>query len=170
MANLQPGQYAGPCREAIHLPSYISGYFDGEGCFTVSFSPREKLKVGWETRPSVSVSQNRDRSEVISEIAEYFGCGTIRPDPSDHTVKWETRSLADIRLRVLPHFDMYPLRSGKQRDVEIFREICGRMADGWHIKVEGLRSIVELAFRMNPSGSRRYDQQMMMNSLCKVKA
>jgi len=36
--------------------------------------------------------------------------------------------------------------------------------------VEGLRSIVELASRMNPSGSRRYDLQMMMNSLCKVKA
>ena len=170
MANLQLGQYAGPCKEAIHLPSYISGYFDGEGCFTVSFSPREKLRVGWETRPSVSVSQNRDRSEVISEIAEYFRCGTIRPDPSDHTVKWETRSLTDIRSRVLPHFDMYPLRSSKQRDVEIFREICSRMADRQHIMVEGLRSIVELASRMNPSGSRRYDQQMMMNSLCKVKA
>jgi hypothetical protein len=170
VANLQSRQYAGPCKGAIHLPSYISGYFDGEGCFTVSFSPREKLNVGWETRPSVSVSQNRDRSEVISEIAGYFECGTIRPDPSDQTVKWETRNLADIRRRVLPHFDVYQLRSGKQRDVEILREICLRMSDRQHLTVEGLRSIVELTTRMNPSGSRRYDQQTMMNSLCKVKA
>ena len=170
MANLQPGQYAGPCKEAIHLPSYISGYFDGEGCFTVSFSPRSKLRVGWETRPSVSVSQNHDRSEVISEIAEYFGCGSIRPDPSDQTVKWETRNLTDIRLRVLPHFDVYPLRSSKQRDVALFREICVRMSDREHLSVDGLRSIVEIAARMNPSGRRRYDPRTVMNSLCKVKA
>ena len=170
MTNLQPRQYAGPCKVATHLPSYISGYFDGEGCFTVSFSPREKLKVGWETRPSVSVSQNRERSEVISEIAGFFGCGAIRPDPSDQTVKWETRNLADIRLRVLPHFDIYPLRSGKQRDVELLGEICWRMSDRQHLTVEGLRSIVALTTRMNPSGTRRYDSQTMMNSLCKVKA
>ena len=57
MTNLSPRQHAGPRKEILDLPSYISGYFDGEGCFTVSISPRAKLRVGWETRPSVSVSQ-----------------------------------------------------------------------------------------------------------------
>ena len=92
MANLSPAQYAGS-RTAIDFPSYLSGYFDGEGCFTVSISPRAKLKVGWEVRPSVSVSQNEDRSQVLHLIESYFGCGTIRPDPGDKTVKWEVRSL-----------------------------------------------------------------------------
>ena len=61
----------------------------------VSISPRAKLKVGWEVRPSFSVSQNGDRAEVIHAIAAYFGCGSIRPDRSDNTVKWETRRLED---------------------------------------------------------------------------
>ena len=64
----------------VDLPSYISGYVDGEGCFTVSISPRPTLRVGWEVRPSVSVSQNGDRSEVLLAIQEYFGCGTLRRD------------------------------------------------------------------------------------------
>jgi hypothetical protein len=107
---------------------------------------------------------------VISEIAEYFGCGSIRPDPSDQTIKWETRNLTDIRLRVLPHFDGYPLRSSKQRDVELFTEICVQMSDKAHLSVEGLRSIVQKAAWMNPSGLRRYDPQAVIDSLCKVKA
>ena len=52
----------------MDISSYISGYVDGEGCFTVSFSPRSKLRVGWEVRPSFSVSQNADRSEVLEGL------------------------------------------------------------------------------------------------------
>ena len=43
---------------------------DGEGCFTVSISPRAKLLVGWEVRPSFSVSQNGDRAEVLHVMAD----------------------------------------------------------------------------------------------------
>jgi hypothetical protein len=97
-------QHAGPPTR-VDIRSYISGYFDGEGCFSVSISPRPGLRVGWEVRPSVSVSQNGDRCEVIELVSEYFGCGAIRPDKSDKTVKWETRRLGDITGRVLPHFN-----------------------------------------------------------------
>ena len=76
MANLLPAQYAGS-RTAIDFSSYVSGYFDGEGYFTVSIAPRATLKVGWEVRPSVSVSQNEDRSQVLHLIMDYFECGTI---------------------------------------------------------------------------------------------
>jgi hypothetical protein len=40
------------------LAEYISGYVDGEGCFSVSFTKRTKFLVGWETKPSFSISQN----------------------------------------------------------------------------------------------------------------
>jgi LAGLIDADG endonuclease len=90
----------------------------------VSISPRAKLAVGWEVRPSFSVSQNGDRAEVIHAIAAYFGCGSIHPDRSDRTVKWETRRLEDILGRVIPHFIRYPLMSGKRGDFEL---LCVRM-------------------------------------------
>src|SRR6187549_2820504 len=70
------------------------------------------LRVGWEVRPSVSVSQNGDRSEVLSEIQQHFGCGTIRPDRSDQTLKWEVRSHELLATRVIPHFRRYPMRTG----------------------------------------------------------
>src|SRR5262249_39470989 len=110
------------------LSAYISGYADGEGCFTVSIAPRATLLVGWEVRPSFSVSQNGDRAEVLQLIESPFGCGTIRPDRSDRTLKWETRRLEDILGRVIPHFERFPLLSAKRYDFERFASICRLMA------------------------------------------
>ena len=152
------------------MPSYISGYLDGEGCFTVSISPRPTLLVGWEVRPGISVSQNGDRSEVLLLIQRYFGCGTLRPDRSDKTLKWEVRSLPPIVSVVVPHFRRYPLQSGKQCDFELFADICERMTRSEHRTTTGLREIVQRAVRMNPSGKRRYDGTTVLKCLDEMKA
>jgi LAGLIDADG endonuclease len=147
------------------LSAYISGYADGEGCFTVSISPRAKLLVGWEVRPSFSVSQNGDRAEVLHVIQAYFGCGSIRPDRSDKTLKWETRKLDDLVGRVIPHFERYPLLSGKRFDFERFASVCRLAATGDHRNRSGLIEIVELVREMNPSGKRRYGTEAILASL-----
>jgi hypothetical protein len=170
MSNLWLGQDAGSWHGHVDLGSYISGYVDGEGCFTVSISPRSTLLAGWEVRPSLSVSQNGDRAEVLLLIQRYFGCGRIRPDRSDRTVKWETRSLQPIRAAVIPHFKRYPMLSGKQRDFERFADICERMARSEHRSRSGLVEIVRLAGEMNPSGKRGYPADLIIRSLTKMKA
>ena len=150
---------------SVDLPSYISGYVDGEGCFTVSISPRPTLRVRWELRPSLSVSQNGDRSEVLLEIQRYFGCGTVRPDRSDQTLKWETRSLLPLCEAVIPHFRTYPMLSGKQRDFELFADICERMTRRAHCEPAGFSEIVRLANAMNPSGTSGYTQEQILESI-----
>ena len=168
MANLRTAQDAGP-RSSLHIPSYVSGYFDGEGCFSVAIGPRPSLRVGWEVRPSVSISQNGDRAEVISHIADFFACGSIRPDPSDRTVKWETRRLLDLTDVVLPHFRRFPLLSGKNGDVQTLDAICRLMLSRLHLTRGGLLRIARMAQSMNPSGIRRYDVDTIARS-CEVKA
>ena len=140
----------------MDISSYISGYVDGEGCFTVSFSPRAKLRVGWEVRPSFSVSQNADRAEVLAAIREHFACGGFRPDRSDKTLKYEVRDLASLLAKVIHHFEEYPLMSSKQRDFEKFATICRWLQGRRHLNVEGLREIAALAVTMNSSGKRRF--------------
>ena len=157
--------HAGPWSSREFLSAYISGYVDGEGCFTVSISPRAKLRAGWEVRPSFSVSQNGDRAEVLYALQAYFGCGSIRPDRSDRTLKWETRRLEDILERVIPHFERWPLMSGKHHDFERFASVCRLMAAGEHRNRLGLAQIVELAWAMNPSGTRRYDATAILGTL-----
>jgi len=140
----------------MDVSSYISGYVDGEGCFTVSFSPRTKLLMGWEVRPRFSVSQNAGRAEVLATIREYFGCGGLRPDRSDKTLKYEVRDLASLLAKVIPHFEKYPLMSSKRRDFEKFATVCRLLERRMHLTREGLREIASVAVTMNSSGRRRF--------------
>jgi len=135
---------------------YLSGYADGEGCFCVSFSPRRTLKIGVEVRPSFSVSQNGYRSEVLTIFKNLLGCGTIRPDRSDKTYKFEVRSLDDLLTRVIPFFLKFPLQSSKRSEFLTFSCICELMSKKSHTTSDGLKEIVELAVLMNGSDFRRY--------------
>ncbi len=147
-----------PALSNRNVAEYISGFVDGEGCFSVSFSKRPRFIVGWETKPSFSVSQNFDRAQPLSIMQEYFGCGFMRDGISDRTIKYEVRRLDDLLEKVLPHFEKYPLLSAKQEDVRLLKEVCLLMKMGEHVTPDGMKKILPLAFSMNPSGKRRYTQ------------
>ncbi len=148
-----------------NIHEYISGYVDGEGCFSISFSKRKKFLVGFETRPSFSTSQNEDRAQILFLMKKNFKCGSIRRDFSDKTLKYEVRSLEDIVNKIIPHFEKYPLLSFKQKDFKLFKQICLLMQKNMHRNKNGLRKIVNLAFKMNPSGKRKYTKEEIQKVL-----
>lgn len=143
------------------LGNYISGYVDGEGCFSVSFSFRPKLNMGWEVKPSFAVAQNFDRREVLDLMMEYFGCGHIRKNTADKTLKYEIRSLRELLEKVIPHFRSFPLISSKQKDFLIFESVCMEMSEGKHLEIEGFKNIVNQALQMNTSGKRKYSKESL---------
>ncbi len=139
-----------------NLPYYFSGYTDGEGCFCISINKSNRHKFGWEIRPSFSISQNRNRSQVLEMLKTYFDCGSLRPDRSDNTIKYEIRSLSDLINRVIPHFEKYPILSLKRKDFDLFAKVCYLMLLGEHLTRSGFNSIIDLSYQMNESGKRKY--------------
>jgi hypothetical protein len=113
------------------------------------------MKLGWELRPSFSVSQNHDRAKVLFMMMEYFQCGRIRPDRSDKTLKYEVRSLDDLERHIIPHFEEYPLLSEKQEAFWQFRQIVLEMKQGHHLVAGRLSDMMQRATRIN-NGVRRY--------------
>ena len=144
---------------------YLSGYADGEGSFCVSFSPRSKLRTKLEVRPSFSVSQNGDRSEVLRLFQKALGCGTIRVGRGDKTLKFEVRSVEELVGNVIPFFKQYPLKSSKMKDFDLFTRVCRLVYEGKNRRKSGLRKIAQLATRMNASGKRKYDKQKLLSIL-----
>jgi hypothetical protein len=149
----------------MDLNSYISGYVDGEGCFCVSFQPSGRHRFGWEVRPSFSVSQNGDRSEVLYLIRDTWKCGSIRPDRSDKTLKFEVRRVEALVDTVVPHFRQHPLLSSKQADFEKFARVCEVISAGSHLQPEGFEQIVRWSTEMNPSGKRKYRGREILSSM-----
>ena len=89
----------------------------------------------------------------------------MRRDLSDKTLKYEVRSLDDLINRVIPHFEKYQLLSPKIKDFYRFRQICRLMKKGEHRRASGLRKIVMIACKMNPSGKRKYSEKDILKTL-----
>lgn len=148
---------------------YVSGLAEGEGSFSVSFNLRRKLNVGIETRPSFSITLHQKDLELVKALKEFLGCGGIRFSRSDRTYKYEVRSINDLVRRIIPHFRKFPLQGSKQRDFELFLNICEKVMANKHLNPFHLREIIEMAYRMNPSGKRRYRKEELLRVLDEVK-
>mgnify|MGYP005621099547 CR=1 FL=1 len=102
-------------------------------------------------------------------IRDFFGCGAIRFSRNDRTYKFEVRSIKELRNTIVPHFKEYPLAGIKQMDFSAFEEICELVYNNHHLNRDYLAKIIKLAYRMNPSGKRKYKQEELLRMLDEVK-
>lgn len=162
-------QYVGsrPKRGSKEFAWYVTGFIDGEGCFSVSFNKREKLKTGIEVRPSFSIAQNKRSLQILKDIHEYFGCGAIRFSKRDQMYKYEVHSIKDLITKIIPHFEKYPLKTYKAKDFEIFTDMCLLISKSHHLNPEYLERIINNSYLMNGSGIRRYTKEDLLKILAR---
>jgi hypothetical protein len=139
-------------------PDYISGFVDGEGCFSVSIYPHPTVRYGarYQIAPSFQVYQERANVEILEKLRRYFGCGSITSKgPSSSVMTFSVYSRRMLQAVVIPFFENHPLQSKKHEDFLKFREIVLSMQQKAHLTEEGFQRIVELAFSMNQRGKQR---------------
>ena len=146
-------------------PYYVTGLVEGEGSFYVGILPRKLGKVDFEVRPSFSLSQHKRNRSLLFKLKEYFGCGSIRFSKKDQTYKFEVRSLKDLKEKILPHFEKFPLEGEKAKDFKVLKEIVEMMERKEHLERKGLLKIVELIERMTESEKRKKFLQKVATSL-----
>ena len=138
------------------LDSYIAGYVDGEGSFSVSVQRNASCRIGFQLVPEFHVSQNGDRAQVLELIRQRFDCGYIKPNSKgDRALVFVVRDRKALMGRVIPFFERNPLLSAKQADVETFARIVRAMALGHHRTSAGFGHLLRLALSMNGGGRYR---------------
>ena len=148
----------------ILQPYYVSGFVDGEGCFSVLFGKRSKLKTGIEVRPSFSVSQGKSSKDLIQKFSLFFNTPDENIRSDRETLKYESRSLDHLVDEVIPHFDNYPLESNKQNDFLKFKQVCLLMKQEKHLTKTGLKEILEIAYSMNLDNNSQTRRQSTLES------
>ncbi len=128
---------------------WVTGFIDGEGCFSVSFSKRTNLRVGIEAKPSFGVGQGLSSRPVMEELCRYFESPLTQLRIDKQIVKYETRSLKHLREVVVPHFEKYPLRSYKAEDFLKLREVVELMTKRRHLHKDGMKQVLSLGYAMN---------------------
>ena len=139
-------------------PHWIVGFVDGEGCFSVSFKKREKLRIKLEVTPSFSISQHERSKHVLEAIQKTFDCGFLRYDKKDSNWKYEIRNISLLCTKIIPFFVNHTLLTNKALSFNKFKEICILIEQKQHLTQEGIIKIIHLAFEMNPQGKRKYSK------------
>jgi hypothetical protein len=135
---------------------WITGFVDGEGCFTVSIfkNPSAQRKLGWQVFPEFVVSQSKKSINTLEIIRDYFSCGSIiknkrKDDHHEDMYKFCVRSLEDLNTKIIPFFTINRLKSAKLKDFLIFRKILKMINKKKHLELNGLKSIAITALKMN---------------------
>ena len=153
--------------------AWLTGFIDGEGCFSISFSLRSKMKHGFEIRPSFSCAQRKNKDSlnkiVLNEIQSLFQAGFIRFSKKDQMWKYEVRRIDDICEKIIPYFETNVLRTSKKLDFEKFKIVCLIIKSNHHLSISGVKEIIDLSFTMNVSGKRKYEKEFLLKLLDKVK-
>ena len=75
----------------------------------------------------------------------------------------------DLTRRIVPHFERYPLVGVKRNDFMIFAEVCRQVHSNAHLNGDVLRTIIEMAYEMNPSGKRKHKKRDLLRELDELK-
>lgn len=130
-------------------PWWITGFVDGEGCFSIDIIRNTTLKSGIQFQPSFTVTQSVLSIDVLESLQSYFGCGQIqmnvRKDNHHYDLaNYRVRKLSDLSNTIIPFFNRYPLKTAKHRDFMAFAFVVEMMTKRQHLSASGLQQILKL--------------------------
>ena len=141
-------------QERLGTAFWISGFTDGEGCFSIAFIKNSTTKFGKQIFPEFVVTQGAKSLSALHEIKDFFGCGNIfinkrYDNHNEHLYRYCVRSIVELNSKIIPFFDLFPLHTYKQKDFEIFKVVVRMMVKKEHLTKEGWDKILDLVSCMN---------------------
>jgi len=116
-------------------PWLVTGFTDGEGCFSLSVVSDRQQRKGHATiyhrwRVDFCYALRGDDIQMLNQIKEFFNCGIVSLSNPTSTktmhnygqAQYHCITPADLVNKVIPHFENYPLHSKKQQDFEPWKE------------------------------------------------
>jgi len=129
-------------------PSYVTGFVDAEGCFSIIFQKRENFNLGWQVRAEFLIHLHNKDTNLLKEFQGFFkGVGSIvlRKD----SVLYHVTKLEDLVNVIIPHFEKYHLESAKSIDFLLWKQCINFMVAKEHLTLEGLEKLISIKGAIN---------------------
>ena len=147
-------------QERLIKIGWITGYVDGEGCFSINLirqphrHNRRGYKTGFQVAHEFAVTQGASSVDSLHLLVKFFGVGNVYinkryDNHKEHMYRYCVRARKELVKTIIPFFDQYPLRTSKQGNFLKFAECIRLMETGAHLTSSGLIRIVEIAETMN---------------------
>jgi hypothetical protein len=148
-------------QERLKNIGWITGYVDGEGCFSVSLFRNKTTKFGWQVFPEFVVTQGEKSKESLMILENFFKCGKIyvnkrHDNHNENIYRYCVRSKKDLTEIVIPFFENNHLKTAKKEDFIIFAKIIKMMNKDIHSELIGIKKIAKMIEKMNHKKSSKF--------------
>jgi len=129
--------------------SYVAGFFDGEGCFSIRIKKSNAYRLGVQLYPIIAIG-NYDKG-IIFSLKEFLGAGHVRCERvgrnKDKTLWLLMIENVEDCKRVAEVLDGKLI--AKKRDLHLFRDALQIFEDRRHLTPEGLSAITEIVNKLH---------------------
>lgn len=136
----------------IYNPEWISGFVDGEGCFTVNIYKRKDTVLGEGVKLVFKLTQDKRNKDLLESLVEVLGCGGVYSQSkasSSNVIDFLVTGLSNITDKVIPFFLAHPLQGVKRKELEDFIKVAELMKIKAHLTKDGLEQIHAIKSNMN---------------------
>jgi len=139
----------------MKLPgNYVSGFIDGEGCFTICIAKHSSKRLGLDARLHFQIEVRSDDLDIIQDIQETIGCGRIYHLNYEKYgwyphVELKVSSFQEITSKLIPFLNRYPLRAKKKYSYRFFLEAVEVFQHKKHLTLEGIEELRKIRRKMN---------------------
>jgi hypothetical protein len=147
-------------QERLIKIGWITGFVDGEGCFSIhivrqpSRANRRGYRIGFQVAHQFVVTQGAKSAECLHMMQEFFGVGRVYcnhrfDNHKEHLYQFVVAKRSDLLQTIIPFFQQHSLRTSKQFDFLKFVQCMRVIETNAHLTVRGLLEIVEVMQTMN---------------------
>ncbi len=152
------------------LIGWITGFVDGEGCFSLGFvkqgnreekdRTRKGYKTGYQVFHEFSVTQGASSIDSLKVLEKYFGVGKLYQNKrydnhKEHLYRYVVRKRDDIMNVIIPFFQKNLLRTSKINDFQFFVEGMDLVNAKKHLSIDGMITIAKITEKMNHKKSKK---------------
>ena len=167
-------------QERLVDPSWVIGFVDGEGCFSIGLVrqpdrvSRKGYKTGFQVSHEFSVTQGAKSVSCLRDLREFFGVGSVLintryDNHREHLYRYAVRARDELLEVVIPFFQTHQLRTAKRTDFESFVRCVRMMVNGDHLTRTGLIEILEIMQTMNRQKPRHEEIRILRDHTSDVR-
>lgn len=121
----------------------------GDGGFSVYVKRAKDYSIGEKVYLNFHITQHSKDLGLIKLFIKFFGCGVVNVRSNLDRCDFYIQDITSMVEKLIPHFDIYPVESLKQKDYICFRECILLVQASKHLTQDGLNRIKALSSEMN---------------------
>ncbi len=152
------------------LIGWITGFVDGEGCFSMGLvkqsnrketqRTRKGYKTGYQVFHEFSVTQGESSLSSLEILKDFFGVGRIYinkryDNHKEHLYRYVVRKREELVDVIIPFFKDCELKTSKFGNFKKFVQCMDIISEGRHLNNDGLIEILKITEQMNHKKSRK---------------